>query len=217
MRYRPGSPITKPKLLLGEGIDEVFFFTALVDSLGIQDIQVDQYGGKSHLRSGLKALMKRSGFVDKVESLGITRDADFPDDSTADAMTAAPSAFQSVCGVLESLDLPVPSTNAATAFGPPNVAVFILPDGTNPGMLEDVCLTSVSTEPEYDCLVEFFDCVAKRSGNAPTLQSQAKAHLHAWLSTRETPDKRLGEAAQSGYWDWSNDAFDDLISFVQAL
>jgi len=46
--YRPGSPITKEKLLLGEGIEEVRFFNALLAHLGITNVQVDQYGGKNN-------------------------------------------------------------------------------------------------------------------------------------------------------------------------
>jgi len=217
MKYQRGLPITKPKLLVGEGVDEVYFFEALVDFLGIPDIQVEQYGGKSKLRDGLSGLMKRSGFAAKVASFGITRDADYPNDPAADVMTAAPSAFQSVCSALNHLGLPVPTAPGATATGTPNVTVFILPDGTNPGMLEDVCLNSVLADPDFGCLADFFDCVAKRSGNSPARHMKAKADLHAWLSTRLVPDLRLGEAAQSGYWDWNQLAFADLIRFVQSL
>jgi hypothetical protein len=67
--------LTKPKLLLGEGIEEVRFFHALLLRLGISDVQVESYNGKDHLASYLKSLPKIPGF-DALVSLGVTRDAD---------------------------------------------------------------------------------------------------------------------------------------------
>lgn len=217
MKYRQGTPITKPKLLVGEGVDEVYFFSALVNDLEIDDIQVDQYGGKHKLREGLDALMKRSGFKNNVVSLGITRDADYPNDPAADEMMAAPSAFQSVCSALTSLGLPVPPAVGVKEAGPVSVSVFILPGGDKPGMLEDLCLASADADSAFECVVEFFDCVEQRGGQSHARNMAAKARVHAWLATKPEPDKRLGEAGQSEYWDFSDEAFSDLKSFIQNL
>jgi hypothetical protein len=67
--------LTKPKLLVGEGIEEERFFKALLLRLGIYDVQVESYNGKDHLASYLKSLPKIPGF-DALVSLGVTRDAD---------------------------------------------------------------------------------------------------------------------------------------------
>ena len=53
-------PIVQPKLLLGEGIDELRFFSALLLNLGIGDLQVQQYGGKDNLGPYLKLLSASS-------------------------------------------------------------------------------------------------------------------------------------------------------------
>jgi len=47
----PSKPtqISKPKLLIGEGLEEVLFFNALLSYLKISDVQVEQYGGKQKL------------------------------------------------------------------------------------------------------------------------------------------------------------------------
>lgn len=82
--------LTKPKLLLGERGEEVLFFDQLLSHLGITEVQVEQYGGKSRLRDFLKTLPIRPGFS-QVDSIGITRDADDNPDG----------AFQSICGSLE--------------------------------------------------------------------------------------------------------------------
>lgn len=46
--------ITQPKLLIGEGQEEVRFFNALLKHLGRQDVQVENYSGKDQLRTRLK-------------------------------------------------------------------------------------------------------------------------------------------------------------------
>jgi hypothetical protein len=38
--------LSKPKLLIGEGKEEVDFFTAFLNHLNISNVQVEQYGGK---------------------------------------------------------------------------------------------------------------------------------------------------------------------------
>jgi hypothetical protein len=213
--YQRGMPIIKPKLLLGEGIEEVYFFDALLDHLGINDVQVHQYDGKTNIGAGLKAIKDRSGFINQVVSLGVTRDADYTDDP-ADDTAAAQRAFQSVSGALTYASLPVPLAPMVKAAGDPEVSVFILPDNQRPGMLEDLCVAS-TTAPDLDCITEYFDCVELRTGRVRGRRNVAKSRVHAWLATQTEPDKQLGQAALAGYWDWNNPAFDLIKQFLQQL
>jgi hypothetical protein len=198
-------PIAQPKLLLGEGFDELRFFTALLLHLGIGDVQVQQFGGKNNLGAYLKLLAQvpTPGFQ-SVVSVGLTRDAD------ADPATA----FQSVCTALQNAGLSVPAgPNVATA-GLPVVRTFILPDNSSPGLLEDLCLASVRANPAFACLESYFHCV-QSAGRQQTEPS--KAQVHAWLASEVAPDKRLGEAAEAGYWPWNDPAFMPLIDFVKSI
>ncbi|HAA26404.1 MAG TPA: hypothetical protein DCE56_00400 [Cyanobacteria bacterium UBA8553] len=196
--------LSKPKLLIGEGKEEVDFFTAFLTHLNISDIQVEQYGGKQGLKSYLRTLVVRPGYLDVV-SLGITRDAD----------NSAQSAFQSVCNCLNRASLPVPSQPREIVGDNPQVSVMILPDGQNTGMLEDLCLAAVVTDPVLQCVDDYFDCVYTTVGREPN--NKAKARVHAWLSSQIEPDKRLGEAAKAGYWPWDSPGFDSLKQFLEAL
>ena len=45
----------------------------------------------------------------------------------------------------------------------------------------------------------------------------AKAKVHAWLASQVDPDKRLGEAAQAGYWPWDSCVFESLKDFMRNL
>ena len=48
-------------------------------------------------------------------------------------------------------------------------------------------------------------------------KDMAKAEVHAFLASREEPDKRLGEAAEAGYWPLGDPAFGHLKNFVLNL
>jgi hypothetical protein len=195
---------SKPKLLIGEGREEQIFFTAFLAHLNISDVQVEQYGGKQKLPSYLRNLPNIPGYLEVI-SLGITRDAD----------DSAQSAFQSVCSSLNSASLPIPSKPGEIAGDIPQVSVMILPDGQTSGMLENLCLTAVETDPVLQCVDEYLECVYKTSGRKPN--NMAKARVHAWLSSQIEPDKRLGEAAKAGYLPWNSPGFNSLKQFLQAL
>lgn len=201
----PSSPreLSKPKLLIGEGREEELFFTAFLAHLNISDVQVEQYGGKQALPKYLRTLPLRPGYL-QILSLGITRDAD----------NSARSAFQSICTSLSNASLPIPRAGAI-AGGSPQVSVLIFPDNQNSGMLEDLCLAAIGTDPALQCVDEYLECIYKTIGRKPN--NMAKARVHAWLSSQIEPDKRLGEAAKASYWPWESPGFDCLKQFLQAL
>lgn len=196
--------VIKPRLLIGEGVEEVHFFNAWLAHLNIDDMQVEQYGGKNGLSSYLKTLRVRPGFSALV-GLGITRDADH----------AADRAFQSVCSMLNHAGLNVPGVPGVPAGTNPRVSVLILPDGQNDGMLEDLCLSAIRTDPDFHCIDDFFACVQRTAGRHPG--NMAKARMHAWLSSLAEPALRLGEAARRGFFTWDNPVFLPVKTFLSNL
>jgi hypothetical protein len=198
------TPLAKPKVLIGEGRDEVNFLGALCTHLGLTDVQVEEYGGKGNLSRYLREFGVRPGRPNVV-SLGITRDAD----------SAVAQVFQSICTLLGNNGLPVPVAAGQMAAGPPRIGLFILPDNQRDGMLEDLCLDAVQTDGAVVCVTEFFQCVGKNTLRQP--KPMAKARVHAWLASQDDPELRLGEAAQRAYWPWTNPVFQPLIQFLQTL
>ena len=196
--------LDQPKLLIGEGVEEVLLFSALLAHLGIGDVKVEQCGGKHGLPAYLDALRLRPGFGE-LSSFGVTRDAD------ADAMAA----FNSVRQHLQNRGFVTPASSGNIEAGTPQVGIMILPDGTNPGMLEDLCLTAFDTDAFIPCINGFFECLETISGNAPDQIS--KARVHVWLAAQNPPDMRLGIAAQKGFIDWTKGSFDQLRRFLEAL
>jgi len=187
--------IEKPKLIIGEGKEDFFFFDSLIKHLKIDDIQVDFYGGKTNLNNYFKALHLKPGFSNLC-SLGITRDADESFDTASQSIDD--SIRRHKLNEIENL----------------RIKKFIFPDNNSPGMLEDVCLRAIDGY-EMGCIEDFFQCINKNTNKKPNEFSKAK--IHAWLSTQIQPDKRLGEAAKAGYIDWNNENFNKLINFIKSL
>ncbi|MFQ5793994.1 MAG: DUF3226 domain-containing protein [Candidatus Bipolaricaulia bacterium] len=152
----------------------------------------------------LETLIITSGF-DDVTSLGIVRDAE------EDATTA----FRSVCGSLGRARLSVPKQPMVVAGSNPKVSVFILPDCSNSGMLETLCLQTISNDPIMSCIDQYFQCVQNQTGDSPG--NLPKAKVHAFLASRPTPGLLLGQASHAGYWAWENPIFDDIKQFLKTL
>lgn len=201
----PAEPqaLIKAKLLVGEGKEEVYFFEALLRHSNVTDVQLEQCKGKTGLSNYVATLPKRPGFANLI-AIAITRDAD----------NDANAAFQSVCAALGNAQLAAPLASGTFSAGDPRVGVFILPDCHQNGMLEDLCLASVTADLAMPCVDDFIRCLEHR-GRQPN--NLAKARVHAWLASHIVPDKRLGEAAHAGYWDWDSPAFDPLKQFLQQL
>jgi hypothetical protein len=196
--------VTEPYVLVVEGIDEERFFGAFIKQLALTKIQIFPIGGKTKLRENLPALLLTPGFP-IVTSLGIVRDADSDPNAT----------FQSICDALQNVNLPVPSKPLEIIGNKPSTSIIILPGNNQPGQLEDLCLTSVEQDPAMTCVESYFNCLKKK--NIPEQKNIAKAKVHTFLASKLEADRRLGEAAQAGYWPLDNQAFEQVKSFLQAL
>ena len=200
-----GWRIEKPKLLLVEGIDEVRLFGALAKDIGSEDVQIRDYQGKGNLRRFLRVLPRIPGYSE-LESIGVTRDTDENSDDAA----------KSVRDALGAAGLPVPNSPLESANdGRINVRYLIIPPNDEAGALEDVCLASVAEDTAMVCVKSYFDCIERSALDGPREKWIAKAKVHAFLSSRENPALRLGEAAERGLWSFDAPAFDPLKSVLR--
>ena len=198
--------IERPKQVLVEGNDEVRLFGALAQHLGISDIQVNQYKGRGNLRSFLKALPLLDGF-ENINSLAVV----------ADANSDRNGAEQRIRDALSAADLPSPRRPLqALPQGSLRVCYLVVPHEAESGMIEDVCLDSVESDPATDCVDRYFECL-KQANRVPKEVRMAKARLHAFLASREEPHLRLGEAADNGIWDFEADVFHPLKTLLELL
>ena len=200
--------ITRRKLLLVEGTDELRVFVALARELGVDDVQIYPYGGKNRLRLFLRNLVADPNFSD-LSSIAIEMDAD----------KNSNAAMDSIRGALESVGLPAPRfALTPESNGSLSVSFLVLPHGSDSGALEDVVLASVSDDPAIKCVDQFFECIGDTDLTGPNPTHLSKARVHAFLATRHRPDLRLGEAAQrGGVWRFEDAAFDSLKQLLMAM
>ena len=180
---------TEPKLLLVEGNDEVGFFTGFLNFLGIAGVQIVSYGGNKSLGVNLGAYVREPTFA-QVQSLGIVQDAD----------DNANSARQSIVSTLSNENLPEPPGSDAV-----RVSVFVMPDGANPGALEDLCLKALDDNSAMPCGEVFLQCVSAAGYSPPS--HPAKARIRTLLASLEDSEARLGIRSQRSAgppWDWNH-------------
>ena len=140
--------IDKEIQLLVEGNDQLNFFEALMKHLSMPVIQMHNFGGVNDLREFLSSFVIARNFA-KVRSIGIVRDAE----------RSAGSAFRSVQSALGNASLPAPAYAGQTSSGSPRVSVFILPDNSEPGMLETLLCRTFAGTVEDRCIDDYFACV----------------------------------------------------------
>jgi hypothetical protein len=197
--------VDKPKQLVVEGKDAVYFFQALLHVVGVSNIQIQNFGSVGELGDFLKLLVVTPSFAEIVDSVGIVRDAE----------TAAPSAAQSIRAALAAADLDVPAHPVTPTGSGPKVSYFILPNNADPGMLETLCLQSVANDPVMPCIENFFTCVGGVGASVPA--NMTKAKVQAFLATRRNLKRLLGQAAHAGQWNLSSSVFNNLKQYLQTL
>jgi len=197
-------PIKESKQLLVEGRSDEEFFKALMRNMGIEGIQIQRYEGKDRLRNFIERFRSQSNFK-MVVSLGIVRDAD----------NNAKSAFQSVCSALKNAGLSHPKQPESFEGTKPRIGVLVLPDANTPGMLETICLRSVTDDPAMKCVDEYFNCVQEQLGYLP--KTINKAQVQAFMASKPETVWQLGEAAQKNYWQLDHPTFDHVKRFMNDL
>ena len=200
-------PITLSKLLLVEGATPMHFFEAFLQHLGLANaVEIHDFGSLSNLRPSLVVLAGRGEFQGLVTSLGIVCDAESRDvadaqRSISDALTAA--------GLVPSRTPPI------------RTSCFILPDNTNKGMIENLCMEAVKNEPTlagaFACVDAFFTCLTQNAVALPPEPILAKNHAQAYLATRLDVQLFPGLAAYRGHWPFDNPVFDPIKQFLHAL
>ena len=198
-------------LLLVEGIQDARFFNAILCRwLERTDVQVVRVKGKDNFRPFLINLLPKSKGFSQLRHLGIIRDAD----------CSATSTLQSLRNALTDAGLPAPSRAWKTEqSGQLCVTLAIVPDGSSPGNLEDLCLRSIANSSESTCVDQYIKC--RESTGAQIANNRlAKSKVYAYLAVgRDSaePGLRLGEAADANVWDWKDLAFQRIVNFLKNL
>lgn len=205
--------IESGRLLLVEGKDKAAFFDKIFQHQDITGVQTWDVGGKDKFKITFHYLFGSDGFS-KVRALGIVRDAE---------RNPASSAFTSICSILEKYSLPIPKA-ANTLIDGKNaqdrnirIGVFIMPNNADAGILEDLCLASVRTEPVFGCVDRYLECCRSALPENERPRNPAKAKVQTYLAARREITNSLGLGARKGYWNFDHDCFEDIERFLRRL
>ena len=223
--------IISNNILAVEGNDECNFFQALLKHINIESIQWQHYiierekdpnfsldhnivqlidiGGRKKFKKEFDALEVIDG-VSSIRKLGLVRDAE---------ELKATSAFQSICSVLQSHNLPIPDAmNSIKQINLLRVGIFIMPDNQGAGMLENLCLKTLKGQKIERCIDEFVTCfslVMQPDENEKF--DEPKARVQSYLSARAPIVNSLGLAALRGFWNFNHNCFDEIKTFLHNL
>ena len=178
----------------------------MLRSWNFGQVQVIEVGGKDKIRTNLEVVMSEAR-TRRIEltAIGVLRDADaYPE-----------RALQSVTDALRSLELPTPTAHGTFVQGTPSVGVYILPDGTAAGAIEQLCWQAVEGTPAGRCSNVYLECLEESGALAS--KNTAKTLVHAYLAAQDDPSARVGEGALKGYWPFDHGVFDPLKEFVRRL
>ena len=199
--------IEQPKQLFVEGSDELRIFEALLQYLDLSDVQIHDLGGIDRLRTSLRTIVNVPGF-ERVRSLAVVTDANSDRHARRDQIR----------GALQNAGLPAPVEPLSLSSDHQlSVAYLVVPHDGPGTMMEDVCLGSVGTDPAMKCVENYFECITQAGVPGPRAHWASKARAHAFIASRERPHLRLGEAAQSGIWDFDSIAFSPLKDLLKLL
>lgn len=190
--------------LLVEGRDLKGFCEGLTDHLGLQNLQIQNFGGVDQLRTFLPVLTKMSDFS-RVTSIGVVRDAE----------RDAAAAFRSVQGCLDHAGLSVPTAPDQRSGDDPTITVMILPGENQPGMLETLLCDTFIEEGVSSCIDTFFDCVKELQGQP--VRKPYKARARTYLATKPDPHLSIGVAAKRKYWDLDHPVLQPLHKFLRRV
>jgi len=177
---------------------------AFRDHLSLQDIQVEQLGGKTNWRRKVKLIKDMENFKNVI-SLGLVRDAD----------TSPIGAFKSVVDALREAELPLPSKSLESVGTNPKVTVLILPDENEEGELKDLYLKSVEKDPAMPCVNAYFECLEQTE--LPIPSKLCKPKVQVFLTSRQKEVIGIRRAAKVGYVQWENNAFQKVKVFLKQI
>lgn len=200
-------PVTKRKLLMVEGKDEVNFFEEFFKHLEINDVvDIREVRGKDNFRNQIPALISKVSGSAKLEKVAIIRDAD----------ESSMSAFESIKGILKANNFKGPEKPGEFSGDNPRIGVFIMPDNKNNGMLENLCLESIKGDSGLECVDKFIDC-ANQFENRLKEKDIAKAKVQAFLSIVPEVPNSIGVGAKKGVWNFDSPQLQPLIDFLSQL
>jgi hypothetical protein len=200
----------KLNYVLVEGPDDAQVFFHLLHYYGLDtQVTIQQKEGIDNLLKALEVEFKRRAET----RLGIVVDADIDLavrwQSLRHKLTEA--------GYTTVPLHPSPEGTILRQEGRPTVGLWLMPDNTIPGMLEDfMSLLIPAGDILWPMAQDIVQQVIARDRRFPQTQ-ETKAHIHTWLAWQEEPGKPMGQAITKRYLDATAPHAQQLIRWIRQL
>ena len=190
---RPPRPRPCPKVLLVEGNDDLHVVANVCKVQGLPEkaFWIEDKQGYETLIAELATELDAS----ELACLGILVDADID----AARRWAALRNRLIALGYDHAPQDPYPEGIVLAKEGKPNVGVWMMPDNTLPGMLEDFVAYLVPNDNSL--WVRAQACVRQIPPDERPFSEHhlSKVHIHTWLAWQEEPGKPMGQAITATY------------------
>ena len=197
--------IARPRLVLVEGKDDVYFCAAVRESRILPCVQFMPYGGKSNLSSFLYTLPRLPNFS-IVRGIAVIRDAD--GDSNG--------AFQSIQAALKRAGLPVPTAELKPATRDEiTTAALVLPGDGATGELEDCLLRSIVGHAYLAPVNDFINVIEQLKG-AP-LSERSKSKVRSFMAIQDPSHDLIGASAKAGVFPLDHSAFAGIEMVIRMI
>ena len=197
-------------MLLCEGDDDCHVVFALLEYHKVpEDFQVESCGSDDLAIKKAAALV----LAENTEVVGVVLDADSPSGAIK---------WQRLRERLKRVGIQIPDgpepkgTIVEAAPGRPRMGIWLMPDNTTDGMLEDFC--AALTRP--DAFAYAGECVksAKSLGRTSFKPSHsAKAHIHTYLAWQNEPGRPLGQSITARTLDPSHELAQSFAEWARRL
>lgn len=201
--------MTRAKLLV-EGNDDQHVIWSLLEYYKVPEVfAVEEKKGIDNLLDVLPVQLKESG----IERVGVVVDAD----------AKISTRWQKIKKILRESGfrslpkLPDVEGTVIEENGKPRVGVWIMPDNTLPGMLENFAQFLI---PKDDKLMRYVQdslkAIAKKEQKFKDVH-RPKAEIHTWLAWQEDPGTPMGLAITKKYLDAEASHAKSLIKWLERL
>lgn len=197
------------KLLLVEGNDDKHVLYALCKHFNIKhNFDVIDCKGIESLLLQIPVRFKQSG----VDTIGIIVDADLD----------LSSRWQQIHGILKNIfpNLPIKLPEEGLIFKNEDfsVGVWLMPNNTIPGMLEDFIKFLIPNEDQlFSEIKEFLNQLEEKEINQYKKIHRSKAEIHSWLAIQSDPGTPLGLSITKRYLTIEKEECKNLVNWLIQL
>ena len=201
--------MSKKRQLLVEGNDDFHIISSLLKCHAFPEtFEVQQKNGVEKLLSAFPVEAKGS----EIEAIAIVIDAD----------VNAKARWRSVCYSITSLgyacpnDLPLGGL-VLDAVDMPRIGVWIMPDNSLPGMIEDfIALLVPNNDPLWAHAVEVLDNMPAGLAEFADIHL-SKAKIHTWLAWKDDPGTPMGLAITKRWLDANSPNCTPFLGWLNAM